>query len=76
MLYLIPLPFVVPQDYSDRVAVSAVAMIFLILSAAGFVTIALVRRATWSQDRGVSLALQVAAAAMALFAFLGIGLGA
>ena len=76
MLYLIPLPFVVPQDYSDRVAVSTVAVVVLILGLVGFVAIALVRRNAWSQDRGFSLALQVAAAAMGLFAFLGSGFGA
>ncbi|HII41393.1 MAG TPA: hypothetical protein HA326_09290 [Thermoplasmata archaeon] len=76
MAYLIPLPFVVPQDYSDRVAVSAVALAVLFLGVIGFVAIALIQRSAWRRDRGVSLALQAAGAAMALLAYLGTGIGA
>ncbi len=76
MVYLLPLPFVVAQDYSDRVAMASLAAFVLIASVAGFVVIAVLKRDRWEEDQGVSLALQAAAAFMAWAASSSAGFGA
>lgn len=76
MIYLVPLPFVRAQDYSDRVAVSMVSLVVLFIEVAGFVAIGWVGRSSYLRDRGASLALQVAAGVLAFFAYTSVGLGA